>query len=169
MAESKIKYNGDVALAVTAWSTGLAATEFATSAIFDNTTSLFHDVMVGGLLELDATTPVAGDTMDIYIAGQYSDTTTDMMGGIDALFGPGGEEVVDLAFVQNNLILFDSVSVEATTPATAQGYHWGPNSVANAFGGVMPKAFMLILHNNTSGTMAATPDCNTEGITYTSA
>jgi len=46
--ESKIKYGSDTSLAVTAWSTGLAAGEYATSAIFDNTSSLFQDVMIGG-------------------------------------------------------------------------------------------------------------------------
>jgi len=168
MAELKIKYATDSALAVTEWDATLAAGQFATSAIYDNTSTLYTDVLVGGVLELDATTPVAGDTMDIYIAGQYSETATDMGGGIDALFDAATEEVVDTAFVTANLVLFAVVSVEATTPATAQGYHWGPVSVASAFGGIMPKRFMLVLHNNTAGTMAAGPDVNTTGITYTS-
>jgi len=169
MAETKITYGSDVALAVTEWDATLAAGQFATSAIFDNTTDLFVDVLCGGVLELDATTPVAGDTMDIYISGQYSGTATDMTGAIDALFGAATEEVEDTAFVKANLILFKSVSVEATTPATAQGYHWGPIGVAQFFGGVMPQRFMFTLHNNTAGTMAAGPDVNTVGITYTTA
>ncbi len=168
MAETKITYGSDVALAVTEWDATLAAGEFATSAIFDNTTSLFMDVLLGGLLELDAATPVVGDTMDIYIVGQYSGTATDMTGAIDALLNAATEEVEDTAFVKANLILLASVAVEATTPATAQGYHWGPVGVAQFFGGVLPQRFMLILHNNTAGTMAAGPDVNTVGITYTS-
>ena len=161
-------YATDVALAVTEWDATLAAGQYATSAIFDNTSTGYVDVLVGGVLELDATTPAAGDTMNIYIVGQYSETATDMTGGIDALFDAATEEAVDTAFVKANLTLFDVVSVEATTPATAQGYHWGPRSVAAAFGGLMPKRFMLVLHNNTAGTMAAGTDCNTTGITYTS-
>ncbi len=168
MAETKIKYGSDVALAVTEWDATLAAGEFATSAIFDNTTSLFMDVLVGGLLELDASTPVAGDTMDIYIVGQYSGTATDMTAAIDALLNAETEEIEDTAFVKANLILLASVSVESAVPATAQGYHWGPIGVAQLFGGIMPQRFMLILHNNTAGTMAAGPDVNTVGITYTS-
>ena len=168
MAETKITYGSDVALAVTEWDTTLAAGEFATSAIFDNTTSLFMDVLLGGILELDATTPVAGDTMDIYIVGQYSATATDMTGAIDALLNAATEEVEDESFVKANLILLASVSVESAVPATAQGYHWGPIGVAQFFGGICPQKFMLILHNNTAGTMAANPDVNTVGITYTS-
>lgn len=161
-------YDTDASLAVTAWTTTLLAGETATSAIFDNTTTKYVDVLIGGILELDATTPVVGDTMDIYITGQYSETATDMGGGIDALFGAAGEEVVDVSFVRANLTLLAVVSVEATTPAVAQGYHWGPISVASAFGGVMPKRFMLALHNNTAGAMAAGCDVNTTGIQYTS-
>ena len=169
MAVPNITFGSDVALAVTAWGTSLAPGEFATSAIFDNTSSLFMDVFVGGILELGATTPVAGDTLDVYISGQYSATATDMTGGIDALFVAATELVEDTAFVKANLILLRSVSVEATTPATAQGYHWGPIGVAQFFGGIMPQRFMLTLHNNTDGTMAAGSDVNTVGITYTTA
>jgi len=167
MAEVKIKYDTDAALAVTEWDTTLATTQFATSAIFDNRTTLYVDVSIGGIVQLDDTTPVAGDTMDIYIVGQYSATATDMTGGIDALFDAATEEAVDVAFVKANMPLLVSVAVEAGTPATAQGYHWGPLSVAAAFGGMMPEQFMLVLHNNTAGTMAASPDVNTIGITYT--
>lgn len=168
MAVTTTTYATDVALAVTEWDATLAAGQYATSAIYDNTSTNYIDVLVGGVLELDATTPVAGDTMEIYVVGQYSETATDMTGGIDALFDAATEEAADTAFVAANLILLTVVSVEATTPATAQGYHWGPVSIASAFGGIMPKRFMLVLHNNTAGTMAAGTDCNTTGITYTS-
>lgn len=167
MAETKITYDTDAALAVAAWTTTLATQEWATSAIFDNTSSLYMDVLCGGILEISATTPVAGDSMDVYICGQYSETATDMTGGIDALLGAAGEEVEDVAFVKANLILMRSVQVEETTPATAQGYHWGPIGVAQFFGGVMPKRFMLLLHNNTAAALATGSDVNTTGITYT--
>ena len=167
MAEAKIKYGSDVALAVTEWDATLAAGQFATSAIFNNTSSLFMDVLVGGALDLDATTPVVGDTMDIYVLGQYSGTATDMTGAIDNLLNAATEEAEDVAFVKANLILLVSVAVEATTPANAQEYHWGPVSIAAAFGGTMPQRFLLLLHNNTAGTMAASPNVNTVGITYT--
>jgi len=170
MAETKITYSADAALAVTEWDTTLAAGEFATSAIFDNTSTLYMDVLIGGILELDATTPVVGETLDVYISAAYDkDTATTMTGGIDALFDAATEEVEDTAFVKANLILVKSVSLEGTTPATAQGYNWGPIGVAQFFGGVMPQKFMLTLHNNTSGTCAAGPVVNTVGITYTTA
>ncbi len=169
MAVTTVTYAADEAIAVTEWDATLAAGQFATSAIFSNTTNLYVDVLLGGILELDATTPVVGDTMDIYIAGQYdTDTATDMTGGIDALFDAATEEAADTAFVLANLILLTSVAIQATSTFGDAGFHWGPVGVAQYFGGIMPKAFMLVLHNNTAGTMAAGPDVNAVGITYTS-
>jgi len=169
MAETKITYATDAALAVTAWSTGLTTGLTATSAIFDNTSTKYVDVLIGGVVEIATTTVAAGESLDIYISGQYSETATDMGGAIDALYGAAGQEVVSTSFVRENLIIAVSIQPEAATPDTAQGYHWGPLSVAGLFGGTMPKRFMLALHNNTGASLAAGSDVNTTGITYTTA
>lgn len=126
------------------------------------------DVILGGVIEADTVTGVmaAGETYDIYIVGQYSETATDMGGGIDALFGAAGEEVEDVSWVKANLEILKSVALEATTPDTAQGYHWGPISVAQFFG-VMPKRFMLLLVNNTGASLGSGSDVNTTGVTFT--
>ncbi len=171
MAETKITYSADAAIAVTAWDTGLAPGEFATSAIFDNTSTLYLDLLVGGLIELGATTPVAGDTLDMYIGALYDkDVTSTPGGGIDSLMDPGtpAEEVEDTDFVKANLILFQSVAVEATTPATAQSYAFNPQSCAQFFGGVLPQKIYFMLHNNTAGTLVTGSALNSVGITYTS-
>ena len=162
-----ITYATDGSIAVTAWGTSLISGDWATSAIYDNTSTNYVDVLLGGVLELGTTTIVAGDTLDVYLCGQYSETATDMDGAIDALLGAAGEEVEDVSFVKTNLKLLATVNVEATTPDTAQGYHWGPVSVAALFGGIMPKRFMLLLHNNTGGPLAAGSNVNATGITYT--
>jgi len=169
MAETKITYAADVALAVTAWDTTLLTGEAATSAIFDNSSSNFMDVLLGGIIEGDTITGIlaAGESFDLYIAGQYSDTATDMGGAIDALFGAAGEEVEDVSWVKANMTLLKSIQVEPTAPDVDQGYHFGPISVAQFFGGVMPKRFILLLHNNTGASLGAGSDVNTQGITYT--
>ena len=170
MSETKIAYSADAAIAVTLWSTGLAAGQSATSAIFDNTSTLYMDLLVGGIIELDATTPVAGDSLDIYIGALYDkDTTTTPGGGIDSLMDPGtpAEETEDTDFVLANMILFKSVRLEATIPATAQGYQFNPQGCAQFFGGVMPQKIYFMLHNNTAGTLAAGSALNSVGITYT--
>ena len=170
MAETKITYAADAAIAVTQWGTGLTSGQFATSAIFDNTSTLYLDVLVGGIIELDATTPLVNETLDIYVGALYDkDTTSTPGGGIDSLMDPGtpAEEVEDTDFVLANLILFSSISLEATTPATAQGYQFNPKGVAQFFGGVLPQKIYFMLHNNTSGAIAAGSALNAVGITYT--
>ena len=170
MGETKITYSADNAIAVTQWSTGLATGQFATSAIFDNTSLLYVDALVGGIIELDATTPLAGETLDIYIGALYDkDVTSTPGGGIDSLMDPGtpAEEVEDQDFVLSNLILFKSIGLEAAVPATAQGYQFNPTAVAQFFGGIMPQKVFFMLHNNTSGTLAAGSALNLVGITYT--
>lgn len=169
MAETKITYGSDVALGVTDWATTLLTQEWATSALFDNSTSQFDDVLVGGIIEGDTVTGViaAGESFDIYIVGRYSAGANDFGGGIDALLGVSVEEVEDVDFVKANLKLLVSIQVEPTAPDVDQGYHWGPISVEQFFGR-MPQFFMLLLHNNTGASLGASSDVNTVGITYTS-
>jgi len=128
------------------------------------------DLLVGGLIELGASTPVIGDTLDIYIGALYDKDTTSTTGGtIDSRMDAGtpAEELEDVDFVKANLILFKSVSVEATTPAVAQSYAFNPQGCAQFFGGVMPQKIYFLLHNNTAGTLVAGSAMNSVGITYT--
>lgn len=172
MAETKIKYAADAALTVTNWGTGLANGEYALSSVVDNSSDLFLDALVGGTIAASTVTGgpiVAGDTFDVYVVAQYSDTATDIGGAIDALLGWGNEEAEDTAFVKANLVLLASLHVQATTPDTTQDLHFGPVGIAQLFGGIMPKKWGLILHNNSAATLGAGSDANYIGITYETA
>ena len=172
MATTNIVYSADAAIAVTQWDTSLVAGDFATSAIFDNTTTKYIDLLVGGLIELGATTPLLGETLDIYIGALYDkDVTSTPGGGIDSLMDPGtpAEELEDVDFVKANLILFKSVSLEATTPAVAQSYAFNPTACAQFFGGILPQKIYFLLHNNTGGTLVTGSALNSVGITYVTA
>lgn len=165
MAVTKVTYAADEAVTITNWSTSLAADQWASSALIDNTTNLYVDALVGGFLELGTTTPAAGDTCEIYVSGNYQTATvTDMGAGIDALFDANVEEAPGTGFMSQNLRLLEIIEMEAN-----EGYHWGPVSIASAFGGVLPQKYFLVLHNNTSAAMAAGSNVNLVGITYTSA
>ncbi len=169
MAETKVKFAADVAIVVANWSTGLADGESALSAVIDNSVNLFLDALVGGKLAASTLTGgpiVAGDSLDVYVLAQYSDTDEDIGGAIDALLGWGNEEAVDVAFVKANLTLLQSVQVQATAPDTTQDLHFGPIGIAQFFGGVLPKKWGLLLHNNTAATLGAGSDANYIGITY---
>ena len=126
---------------------------------------------MGGDIAADTTTGTlaAGESLDIYVVAQYSDTTTDIGGAIDAALGWGNEEAEDVAFVKANMRLLTSIQLEGTAPDTTQDYHFGPIAIAQFFGGVVPKEWGLCLHNNTGATLGSGSTANYFGITYTTA
>jgi len=172
MAVTKITYTDRGQLAVTVWDTALDATQWATSAIHDNTSNLDVDVLVGGLIELGDGTPVVGDTLDIYVGALYEKGTTSTPGGgIDSLMDPGtpAEEVEDVDFVKSNLILFTSIGIELAAPSTLQSYAFNPKGVAQYFGGILPEKIFFMLHMNTAANLITGSALEVVGITYTTA
>lgn len=175
MTTTNIKYADDAAIVATNWES-LAAADWATLPAVDNSSNLYVDVSVGGQIDLDTTTGTltAGESFDIYVAAQFDyDTASSYNGGIDTSFTANDATIAeDVEFNPLNLIFLTSVAVEATTPDVSQGYNWFVGSLAQAFGGIMPKRWMLVGHNNTGGTTTAatsTTIINYNGITYTSA
>ena len=165
MAETKITYSADTAITWT--DNTLAADAWSNTANVDNATNLYVDVLVGGFCGLDSTTAVAGETIDIYVTANYSDTATDVGGARDAAYGLDGLQVPDTDFIQANVRFLTSIGLHGT-PTTDMDYHWGPIGIAQMFGGVMPKDFQLLIHNNTSADIDS-GDINLIGITYTTA
>ncbi len=168
MAETKIFYDTKASLNVDLWDSALTSQTSATSALFDNTSTLYVDVQIGGFVDFTGTSAVAGDSVDLYIAGNYDTATaTDMTGGIDALFDASTIEVADTGFIRANLPLIHSIQLHGT-PTTVIGYNWGPFYVSQFFGGHMPQKFFLLCHANTASSLAGTnaANVNTVGITY---
>jgi len=161
-------YNADAAIVVTAWDS-LAADDWASSANFENSNG-YVDVLVGGEIPAAATTLAAGESFDIYVTARYDkDLATSYGGGLGTALGAADASLEeDTEFTPLNLELLTMVSVEATTPNTTQDYMWGPVSIAQAFGGIMPQHFMLIIHNNTGSALTTSCVVNSVGITYTS-
>lgn len=167
MAETKVTYAADSALAITL--TGPVTTgNYRSSANFDNSSTNYMDVLIGGMIGSAGTSWAAGETVDIYVAANYSDTTTDIGGARDAAYAQGdGAQVADTDFILANMTLLTSIGLHGT-PTTDMDYHWGPIGVAQFFGGVLPKDFHLLIHNATSGSIDS-GNINTIGVTYTTA
>ena len=171
MAIVTTTYAADAAITVTTWE-GLATVKWATSAAFDNTSTQYVDVLVGGAIAGYTTTGViaAGERFLIYVSACYDKDTVSYTGGIGTAFDAGDATLTqDTEFTPLNLKLLEIVSVEATAPDVDQAYNWGPVSIAAAFGGVVPQKFMLVLYNGTgASTKTSGMIVNAVGIQYTS-
>ena len=165
MTTAKIAYSVDTAITWT--DPTITAGQWSNSANFDNSSLLYIDVLVGGMIGTAGTSNVAGETFDIYVMANYSDTATDIGGARDAAYAYDGLQVPDTDFIENNIIPIHSISLHAT-PTTDMDYHWGPIGIGQFFGGVMPKDFNLLIHNNASGSLDS-GNINLIGIHYTSA
>ena len=176
MTTTKIAYASDAAIVATNWDS-LASSDWATLPLFDNTSTLYIDVLVGGKIHFDTVTGtiLAADSFDIYVAALYDkDVASSYTGGIDTAFTANDSSItVDVEFNPLNLKLLAVVKPEATTADTEQSYNWGPYGIASLFSGLMPQKFILVGHNNSNDAVlaAATSDhvVNVVGITYTNA
>lgn len=159
MAETKVKYS--TAQTVTMTNTSLGDGSWRQSASVDNATNLYVDAHLGGSIQT-GTTPTANGTIDIYAYGSYDGTNfTGGASGSDAAYTADGEELL--------FPLLLSITVDATSN---QDYVFGPVSVAQAFGGVLPETWGIVIENNTGAALNATGTNNEIqffGITYTSA
>ena len=160
---TNITYSADTALTWT--DNTITAGSWVNSANFDNATLKFVDVLAGGFIGIDSTTAVVGETLDVYVMANYSDTATDIGGARDAAYAFDGLQVPDTDFIVANTTWMTSIGLHATE-TTDMNYHWGPVGIAQFFGGIMPKDFNILIHNNTSADIDA-GDINLIGITYT--
>ncbi len=171
---TNITYAADAAITATNWDL-LSSDDWATLPAFDNTSTLYVDVLVGGKIHFDTVTGtiVAADSVDIYVAALYDkDVASSYTGGIDTAFTADDNSIAaDVEFNPLNLKYLTSVRPEATSPDTEQSYNWGPESIASLFGGLLPQKFILVGHNNSNDAVlkASTSDhvVNAVGITYT--
>lgn len=167
MATSNIAYGTTTAIAVTS-ADSLGDGSWCSSALVDNSSSLNIDAVVGGSLQIG--TPTADGSIDIYVAGSWDGT--EFTAGVDAgdaaiTWGTTGSTHVNGEF---DLPLLASVSVAGTDDNNDVVF--GPFSIAQAFGGTMPKEFCIVIENNTGAALHATGTNNHleyTGITYTSA
>lgn len=139
----------------------LADGSFRQSASVDNDTDAFFDAQVGGSIQT-GTNPVAGENIQILAYASYDGTNfTAGASGSDAAYTADGEEGL--------LKLLEVIEVDATSD---QDYVWGPISVGQAFGGVLPVKWGIVIKNDSGAALNATGTNNEvqfTGITFNTA
>jgi hypothetical protein len=116
----------------------------------DNTTNKYIDALVSGKITV-GTTPTINTTINIYVYAQHDDTPTypDVLDGTDS-----AETITSAGVLSGALTLMAAMNVNATT--SDRTYWLKPTSVAQCFGGVMPKRWGLYIAHNTGVNLNAT-------------
>lgn len=163
-----------VNIAYSSWSTiTISPANVATSSdwtagvesdVISNASNLYLDALVSGKWTC-GTTPTANTSVGIYVYAQHDDTPTYQ----DVFDGTGSAETVTNAGVLSGVVrLLGTLNVSATTSNVT--YYLAPTSVAQCFGGILPKRWGLFISHNSgvnSNTTAGNHEWKYVGITYT--
>jgi len=135
----------------------LAAAGYRESAGVSNAINLYMDALVGGSIQVGAVGATVGQSINIY-AYASSDGGTVYSGGLAGvdetiMWGttPASSSVVGYL----NLVRLGSAAVDPTNDAN-NDIEFGPFSVADAFGGVLPADWGIVIENNTDAALHAT-------------
>lgn len=147
MTTATISYGTSAALTMTlaslASDTNLIAGRQSTT--IDNTSDTAIDAHVGGFIST-GTSPTASKQIEVWAFGSYDGTTYGAgAGASDANFSPTGEKT------QMSLL-----KVIPTDSTSNHKYEWGPYSIAQAFGGAMPKKWGIFIVHNTGVNLNST-------------
>jgi len=147
MATVTPSYGSSASLTITltglATDTSLLAGRQSTA--IDNTSDLAVDAIVGGKVTT-GTTPTTAKQIEIWAFASYDGTTYSAgAGASDAGFTPTGEKTL--------MSLLTVIPTDGTSDHT---YEWGPFSIAQAFGGTMPKKWGIYVVHNTAVNLNAT-------------
>lgn len=164
MTTASIQYGTATAFTITLASLASDATNIIAgreSTAIDNSSTLAVDVTVGGKI-MTGTTPTVNKQIEVWAYGSYDGTTyTAGASGTDNNFSPTGEKA-----------LMGLLIVIPTDATSNHSYEFGPCSIAQAFGGVMPKKFGVFVVHNTGVALNATGsnhEIKYTSIKYTSA
>ena len=162
-------YSANTAITFDISSLGTSTTFVAgrESTQIDNTTNKYVDVIVDvkGITGHASTAPTVGQYIGLWVWGSDVSLATT---AIDVLDGTDSAETLGHVSVLNSLRLAAAPAVTVATAALV--YYIQPFSVAQLFGGIMPKFWGLYLAHNHTGALAATQSglFQYSGITYTS-
>lgn len=135
------------------------------SAVIDNTTNKYVDVLLSGRFKANNTAPTSGGQIQMWVGAILNDTPTYP----DVFDGTMSTETVTSADIRNSIMRLAGAVVNDAT--SNRVYEMAPVSVASLFGGVMPNKWWVFITQSTGQALNATSSnggqCWYTGITYT--
>lgn len=150
MADVKANYPAasDVTITLASLATDTNLLTGRESTAIDNTTNLYLDYLVSGKITT-GTSPADAKSIQVWAVGSWDGTTYP-----DGFSGSDSAETITSGNHKNSVCRF---LAELATDATSnRTYHFGPVSVAAAFGGVVPKKWLVFVTHNTVANLHST-------------
>jgi hypothetical protein len=149
MADIKQAYAASSAVTITLASLASSSSLLVgrASTAIDNTANLYLDYLLAGLITT-GTTPTVSTSIEVWVVAMRDDSTwPDSITGTDAA----------KTFIAEVKAGVCRLAAQLTVTATSNvGYPFGPVSVANLFGGVCPKKFLVFVTHSTAVNLNAT-------------
>jgi hypothetical protein len=152
MADLKLSYPAAADLTITLASLG-SDTNLLTgreSATIDNSTNLYLDYLISGKITA-GTSPTAARSIEVWAVGSWDGTNWP-----DVFDGTESAETITSADIKASVCRF--VAAMATANTSDRTYHFGPVSIAAAFGGTLPPKFVLFVTHSTGVNLNSTAE-----------
>jgi hypothetical protein len=150
MADLKLSYPAASDLTVTLASLA-SDTNLLTgreSAVIDNTANLYLDILISGKITA-GTSPTASRSIEVWAIGSWDGTNWP-----DVFDGTESAETITSADIKASVCRF--VAAMATANTSDRTYHFGPVSLASAFGGTLPPKVVVFITHSTGVNLNST-------------
>jgi hypothetical protein len=118
------------------------------SAVIDNTANLYLDILISGKITA-GTSPTASRSIEVWAIGSWDGTNWP-----DVFDGTESAETITSADIKASVCRF--VAAMATANASDRAYHFGPVSLASAFGGTLPPKVVVFITHSTGVNLNST-------------
>ena len=150
MAELKLAYGtaSDLTITLASMASDTNLLTGRESATIDNSANLFLDYLVSGKIAT-GTSPTAARSIEVWAVGSWDGTNWP-----DVFDGTESAETITSADIKASICRF--VAAMATANTSDRVYHFGPVSLAAAFGGVLPPKVVLFITHSTGVNLNST-------------
>ena len=118
------------------------------SATIDNSTNLYLDILISGKITA-GTSPTASRSIEVWAVGSWDGTNWP-----DVFDGTESAETITSADIKASVTRY--IAAMATANTSDRTYHFGPVSLASAFGGTLPPKVVLFVTHSTGQNLNST-------------
>jgi hypothetical protein len=150
MADLKLAYGtaSDLTITLASMASDTNLLTGRESATIDNSANLFLDYLVSGKITA-GTSPTAARSIEVWAVGSWDGTNWP-----DVFDGTESAETITSADIKASVCRF--VAAMATANTSDRVYHFGPVSLAAAFGGTLPPKVVLFVTHSTGQNLNST-------------